>query len=328
MEKFFLRIYDFFAGGRRWLAFVIPLVILAGFWLCARKISLNEDIAAFLPYGSGESSRQSQFVYQNLRKQDKVMGLLRLKENKEDIYQTIDRLAEAADEFTFRIEQEEIEGIKDPMFRVDAGSMLGVASFIAENMPYFLDSEDYSAMDSIIQRGDFLVALEEDRASLVSTSGITQGIVSADPFHFSAGLLKKLSDLGSESGYKVIGDYLYTPDSLAVMMYFSSGFGGSETNHNKQMLSRVYAVRDSVQAKFPDVEMTFTGSPVVAVMNADRMMQDSVWCASIAVALIIILLAWYFRRVRPIVLICIPVIFGIAAGLAFMGAFKAEVSSV
>lgn len=328
MEKFFLRIYDFFAGGRRWLAFIIPLVILAGFWLCARKISLNEDIAAFLPYGSGESSRQSQFVYQNLRKQDKVMGLLRLKENKEDIYQTIDRLAEAADEFTFRIEQEEIEGIKDPVFRVDAGSMLGVASFIAENMPYFLDSEDYSAMDSIIQRGDFLAALEEDRASLVSTSGITQGIVSADPFHFSAGLLKKLSDLGSESGYKVIGDYLYTPDSLAVMMNFSSGFGGSETNHNKQMLSRVYAVRDSVQAKFPDVEMTFTGSPVVAVMNADRMMQDSVWCASIAVALIIILLAWYFRRVRPIVLICIPVVFGIAAGLAFMGAFKAEVSSV
>ena len=78
MEKFFLRIYDFFAGGRRWLAVLIPLLLLAGFWLCIRKITLNEDIAAFLPYGSGESSRQSQFVYQNLRKQDKVMGLLRL----------------------------------------------------------------------------------------------------------------------------------------------------------------------------------------------------------------------------------------------------------
>ena len=44
MERFFLRIYDFFAGGRRWLAFLIPLVLLAGFWLCIRKISLNEDI--------------------------------------------------------------------------------------------------------------------------------------------------------------------------------------------------------------------------------------------------------------------------------------------
>ena len=328
MEKFFLRIYDFFAGGRRWLAFLIPVVLLAGFWLCIRKITLNEDIAAFLPYGSGESSRQSQFVYQNLRKQDKVMGLLRLKENKEDIYETIDLLAQAADEFAYRVEDAQVEGIKDPMLRVDASSMLGVASFIAENMPYFLDSADYSAMDSIVQRGDFLQTLEEDKASLVSSSGITQGITAADPFHFSSGLLKKLSDLGSGSGYKVIGDYLYTPDSSAIMVSFSSEFGGSETSHNKQMLSKVYEAKDSVQALFPDVEMTFTGSPVIAVMNADRMKKDSVWCAGIAIGLIVLLLAWYFRRLRPIVLICIPVIFGIAAGLAFMGAFKSEVSSV
>jgi len=328
MEKFFLRIYDFFAGGRRWLAFLIPLVLLAGFWLCIRKISLNEDIAAFLPYGSGESSRQSQFVYQNLRKQDKVMGLIRLRENKEDIYETIDRLADAADEFSYRVEDAQIEGIKDPMLRVDASSMLGVASFIAENMPYFLDSADYSAIDSIVRKGDFLKALEEDKASLVSSSGITQGITSADPFHFSSGLLKKLSELGSGSGYRVIGDYLYTPDSSAIMVSFSSEYGGSETNHNKQMLSQVYEARDSVLALFPDVEMTFTGSPVIAVMNADRMKKDSVWCAAIAVGLIVLLLAWYFRRLRPIILICIPVIFGIAAGLAFMGAFKSEVSSV
>ena len=328
MEKFFLRIYDFFAGGRRVLAFLIPVVLLAGFWLCIRKISLNEDIAAFLPYGSGESSRQSQFVYQNLRKQDKVMGLIRLKENKEDIYETIDLLAQAADEFAFRVEDARIEGIKDPMLRVDASSMLGVASFIAENMPYFLDSADYSSMDSIVRRGEFLQALEEDKASLVSTSGITQGITAADPFHFSSGLLKKLSDLGSGSGFKVIGDYLYTPDSSAIMVSFSSEFGGSETSHNKQMLNKVYEAKDSFQALFPDVEMTFTGSPVIAVMNADRMKKDSVWCAGIAIGLIVLLLAWYFRRLRPIVLICIPVVFGIAAGLAFMGAFKSEVSSV
>lgn len=328
MQKFFLRIYDFFADGRRWLAFAVPLILLAGFWLGIRKIDLNEDIAAFLPYGSGESSRQSQFVYQNLRKQDKVMGLLRLRESKEDIYQTIDRLAEAADEFTYQIEEAGIEGIKDPVFRVDASSMLGVGNFIAENMPYFLDSSDYSAMDSIVKEAQWLKALEEDKATLVSTSGITQGIVSGDPFHFSSGLMKKLSALGAGSGYKVIGDYLYTPDSSAVMMSFSSEFGGSETNHNKQMLSRVYQARDSVEKLFPDVELTFTGSPVVAVMNADRMKKDSVWCAGIAVALILLLLAWYFRRIRPIILICVPVVFGIAAGLGFMGAFRAEVSGV
>ena len=74
--------------------------------------------------------------------------------------------------------------------------------------------------------------------------------------------------------------------------------------------------------------MEFTGSPVIAVMNAERMKKDAVRCAVLAIVLIVGLLAWYFRRVRPILLICVPVIFGIMAGLAFMGIVKESVSSV
>ena len=50
MERFFLRIYDFFAGGRRWLAFLIPLVLLAGFWVATDDFPyiFGIDLGAFI----------------------------------------------------------------------------------------------------------------------------------------------------------------------------------------------------------------------------------------------------------------------------------------
>lgn len=328
MEKVLLKIYDFFSRGRRFLAFLVPLVLAGVFCLCAKKIVLDDDIAAFLPYGTGESSRQSQFVYQNLRRQDKVMSIMRLKVPGEDRYSDIDLLSQAADEFSWRLEEAQIEGISNPVIKVDAAKMLSLSGFIAENMPYFLDSSDYSAMDSIVAAGDYASILEGDKEALVASSGMLERVISADPLHFSSRILKELSALGSESGYKVIGDYLFTPDSTGVMMNFSSAFGGSDTKGNKKLLSAVYAVRDSVIALYPEVQMEFTGSPVIAVMNAERMKKDAATCAVVSVVLIVGLLAWYFRKLRPILLICVPVVFGILSGLAFMGVVQSSISSV
>lgn len=328
MEKILLKIYDFFSRGRRFLAFLVPLVLAGVFCLCAKKIVLDDDIAAFLPYGTGESSRQSQFVYQNLRRQDKVMSIMRLKVPGEDRYSDIDLLSQAADEFSWRLEEARIEGICNPVIKVDAARMLSLSGFIAENMPYFLDSSDYSAMDSIVASGDYASILEGDKEALVASSGMLERVISADPLHFSSRILQELSALGSESGYKVIGDYLFTPDSTGVMMNFSSAFGGSDTKGNKKLLSAVYAVRDSVIALYPEVQMEFTGSPVIAVMNAERMKKDAATCAVVSVVLIVGLLAWYFRKLRPILLICVPVVFGILSGLAFMGVVQSSISSV
>jgi hypothetical protein len=76
MEKFFLKIYDFFAHGRRKWAFIIPGILALLFAGAACLINMNEDIAGFLPYGSGKAHRQSQFIYKNLRMADKVMVII------------------------------------------------------------------------------------------------------------------------------------------------------------------------------------------------------------------------------------------------------------
>src|SRR5574344_52890 len=347
MEKFFLKIYDFFAHGRRKWAFIIPGILAFLFAGAACLINMNEDIAGFLPYGSGKAHRQSQFIYKNLRMADKIMivisadNLKDYKETAEDslaielgdtITETDKRvnvLTRAADDFSDRFDMSGIKGVKDAQTRVDAIAYMNVSDFLVSNMPYFLEKEDYDRADSIIASGSFTDILQEDKQLILSPQGtVMQQAIVSDPLHFSAPILKRLGQMGMDSDYKIIGEYLFTGDTTRIIMSLTSAYGGSETRRNKQLVKGLEKIRDSVVAENSSVKIDFLGSPVIAVTNSVRMHKDSVRCSLLALILIIILLGWYFRKVKPIILICIPVVFGVLFGLAWMGLFQTSVSAI
>lgn len=347
MEKFFLRIYDFFARGRRKWAFIIPGILALIFAGAACLINMNEDIAGFLPYGSGKAHRQSQFIYKNLRMADKVMVIISADDMRHYQKTADDSLAEefgdtltvtdkrinvltrAADDFSDRYDMSGIKGVKDAQTRIDAVAYMNVTDFLVSNMPYFLEKEDYDRADSIIAAGGIADILKEDRSQILSPQGtvLQQGIVS-DPLHFSKPILERLGKMGMDSDYKIIGDYLFTGDSTRIIMTLTSAYGGSETRKNKQLVKSLEKIRDSVTADNKGVKVDFLGAPVIAVTNSVRMHKDSVRCSMLALLLIILLLGWYFRKLKPIILICIPVVFGVLFGLAWMGLFQTSVSTI
>ena len=347
MEKFFLKIYDFFACGRRKWAIIIPIILAVLFAGAACLINMNEDIAGFLPYGNGKAHRQSQFIYKNLRMADKVMIILSADDLRsyqktaddslaEEFGDTltendkrINLLTQAADDFSERYDMGGITGVKSAQTRVDAVAYMDMADFLVSNMPYFLEKEDYDRADSIVAAGGFENVLREDRKQILSPQGtVLQQAIISDPLHFSAPVLKRLGQMGMDSGYKVIGDYLFTGDSTRIIMSLTSAYGGSETKRNKHLVKSLEKIRDSVSADFKGVKIDFLGSPVIAVTNSVRMHKDSVRCSLLALLLIIILLGWYFRKIKPIILICVPVVFGVLFGLAWMGLFQTSVSAI
>lgn len=334
MERLFLRIYDFFAARpRRFLAFVLPLILSLLFIWGGSKIVMNEDIAGFLPYKSSKNggNNQGQFIYKNLRMQDKVVLLFSLANDAdfEGVQEREAILSAAAEQFADAMEAADIEGIKEPQLRIDALQMLQTTRFILSNMPYFLDKQDYDRIDSILRNGDIVNILEQNRAALVSSSGpFIKDIVLSDPLRFSSSLLGALNSLSSQTDYKLIGDYLFTADSTTLIMNFSSEYGGSETARNKQMISAVKAIADSVAKDNPMVSITLTGSPVIAVANAGRIQKDALRAGVLSIALIVLLLGWYFKSIKPIFLICAPVVFGILLGLCYMGLFHPNLSSI
>lgn len=326
MERLFVRIYDFFASRRR-LAVVIPLLLSLVFIFAAARVDFSEDIAGFLPYGSGKSHRQSQFVYKNLRMADRIAVVFSADGFASQ--ERVDFLSSAADDFVDRFWSADVPGAKDPQLGVDALGFLGTAGFIVSNMPYFLSDEDYDRIDSILSAGNFDEIFEKNRETIVSSDGyFAQGIIVSDPFHISASLLEKLSRIGMKSGYTVIGDYIFTADSSMIIMSLASEYGGSETRRNALLTAKIRELADSTMASNKGLEISFLGSPVIAVANARRMSSDAMRCAVLSLALIVLLLIWYFRGVKPILLICLPLIFGILTGLGFMGLLAPDMSSV
>ena len=329
MEKFFLRIFDFFAHGRRKWALIIPTVLALLFAFAATRMNMDEDIAGFLPYGSGKNHRQSQFIYKNLRMADKIMVILSADNYKGTPSARVDYLTNAADSFSERFDESSPAGAADVQTRVDASYYLGISDFLIANMPYYLEKEDYERADSLLASGNFLEMLKGDKDKILSPEGYAvQNTIVSDPFHLSAPVFERFAKMGMDSDYKVIGEYLFTGDSSRIVMSMTSVWGGSETKRNKKLVKEIEQIGNAVNEEFAEARIDYLGSPVIAVSNAQRMHKDAVRCSLLALLLIIILLGWYFKRVRPIILICVPVVFGVLFGLAWMGLFETSVSAI
>lgn len=325
MERFFLKIYSFFAAHkRRLLAFVLPIALCVFFIYEAKRITPYEDISAFLPYKKNDNPAQS--LYKNLRSQDKIVIVF---SSKNASAEGADYLTEAADDFTLRYGEKKPQGAKDEALKIDASVFLTAAQNAVENMPLLLEDADYKRIDSILNKGEFQKIFRDNREQLESYMGpFVQEAILGDPLHFSAPILTKLSAMGSGTGYKVIGDYLFTQDSTRLIMTLGSEYGGSETKNNARLIQALDEIKDSTIAHYNNLNISLLGAPAVAVSNAGRIATDSLWCAVGALLLILALLGWYFRNLRSIALICLPVLFGVLLGLAYIGLFSQHVSSI
>lgn len=325
MEKIVLKLYDYL-NRHRLVSRLLPLFLLLLLGYGSSRITLEEDIAGFLPDGTG--NKQVLSAYRNLRSADKIVLTLQTREEIADADQRIDRLAEAADRFIACFDSLDTDDlVGDKGFRIDPADYMEVADFITANLPYFVEEEAYFRLDSILTFTAFDSLFIRNREWLLSPTGsLLKQNLTTDPFHFSASTLEKLKEMGMEENYRLIGEYLYTADSTRLVMWLSSAHGGSETEQNGRLVDYLEQTARSVAPL--GVEADYLGAPVIAVTNAERIKNDAFACTLIALSAIVALLGWYFRRLRHLLLICVPILFGILFGLTLLGLFQHTVSAI
>lgn len=325
MEKIVLKLYDYL-NRHRLVSRLLPLFLLLLLGYGSSRITLEEDIAGFLPDGTG--NKQILSAYRNLRSADKIMITLQTRKEIADADQRIDRLAEAADRFIACFDSLDTDNlVKEKGFRVDPADYLEIADFITRNLPYFLEEEAYFRLDSILAAAAFDSLFIRNREWLLSPTGnFLKQNLTTDPFHFAAPTLEKLKNGGMEENYCLIDEYLYTADSTRLVMWLSSAHGGSETEQNGRLVDYLEQTARSVAPL--DVQVDYLGAPVIAVTNAARIKDDAFACTLIALTAVVALLGWYFRRLRHLLLICVPILFGVLFGLTMLGLFQPTVSAI
>ncbi len=351
MNRLFLKIYDFLSG-RKWLAVIILAVLLGLSALMALNLHYDEDISAFLP--QDEQSRKYTEVYKRLGGSDKVAVLFRLKEGMkadapaappetgadgnepesragDSAEDAAERIIEAMDAFGEKwAECDTAMTVSDMQTSVDGGAVFDVMDFIRANHPYYLDEEDYRRMDSLLADPGYIektIAADRD-ALLFPGSSFTAANLRYDPLRLFNGNFAALQSLNPSENSNIIDSHLFTSDGNTGIVFFTSPYGESETGQNSGLVKMLDSAISLTVDEFPDVEITATGGPVIAVGNSQRIKTDSIIAVSAALLLIFGLLFLQFRNLKDILWIGLSILCGTLFSLAFISFFKSSISII
>jgi predicted exporter len=108
----------------------------------------------------------------------------------------------------------------------------------------------------------------------------------------------------------------------------TSAYGSMESANNTLLVNFVDSISQQTMQVFPDIDIAITGSPVIAVDNANQIKADSRLAIFIAVILILCLLIFSFRSTKNLLLIGVSILFGWLFAMAFIAVLRDNVSLI
>ncbi|MDR1524179.1 MAG: 1-acyl-sn-glycerol-3-phosphate acyltransferase, partial [Tannerella sp.] len=323
MTKFFLSVYDYFSE-RRGLLFTLLSFLVITFLYAAFQVRFKEDISGFLP--ENRENERINSAYQYVASSNRVTIYCRSKDSSgEAVAPLIDAVDALAGRLQTRMDSTRIKSI---FYRVNMAEMLAVSSFIVDNMPYFLDENDYERMDTLLTREAIARRMNINKNVLASSAGmLVRNNFLSDPLQMTEALMRKLQDFRAGDQYRLYQDHLFTGDGEA-LMFIECAIPVSETGMNAVFLDSLQSFIAGTEKEFAGVAFEYTGAAEIGLTNARRIRQDTILSMSLAVAVMLALLVYSFRSGRRILLIFASVLFGGLFAMAFLYVIRGEVSVI
>ena len=224
MTKLFLKIYDFFTK-KKLLLFLITICVVIICIFFATKINFSEDISGFLP--EDKQNEQANYAYQHIGASNTIMVYFS-NEDKEN------QIPDAIDDFVNYLYDNNIETYTNKLqYSIDETEIITKMNFISQNLPYFLEEDDYERIDSLITKDNILKQIENNKKILgTMQGGMMKSVMINDPLFISAELLKGLSKFKMNDNFSSEDGYIYTKDGDVVVMG-ESKYQLSESANNK-----------------------------------------------------------------------------------------------
>lgn len=325
MSKFFISLYQAFFQ-KRILLFLILFLIIGVFCYRATKISFQENIAGFLP--DNKENEQINYAYQNIGAANKMMVNFVCSDTSKT-NQSL--LMEAVDDFVACFQKVDTNGFTSEIsYKIDQRQFLEITEFINNNLPYFLTESDYQHFDSLLTEEYISHVFNENKKLLLMPSGmVMKKMLLIDPLHLSAGVLKNLQSFQLNNDYQLIDDYIFSKDAKKAIVTITSSFPVSETAMNGLLVQSVNQVINEVEKHFENqVSIDLFGSAPIAVENATQIKRDSYISIGLSIVLILLILIYFFKNFKSIVLIFVPVVFGVLFSIAMLALLKDSVSII
>ena len=323
MAGFFILLYRFFSK-RRALLIVLLLATLLSAVYFASKIQMEEDISK----ASSGNNHKLSFVVKHLKTSEKIIFSICLADS---TVLNPDKLVSLADEFTDSLKSTSFSTyIKEITGKLNDSAMSKVMDIFYTNLPIFLSKSDYVKIDSLIAEKSIKYSLEKNYRTLLSPSGfVLKKFIKRDPVGISAIVFDKLKQLQFDTTYEIYDGYIFTKGRKNLLLFMNPVFSSNKTSENTLFFEQLDKLINSFHSKYQSgINIEYFGAAAVAVGNAYQIKKDIMWSVSISILIILLFVAWYFRKISIPVLSFLPALFGGALALAIICTFKTNISII
>lgn len=324
MGKLFVSIYDFFHRHKAWLwTCTIVCFVLAGYF--ASRIKLEEDITRILPQDRKLDKLQQ--VFNDSRFADKLVITISQRDTTQAPQP--DSLTAFAQALTARVNERYAPYIKQFQAQVEDAAVLDLMQVIQQHLPVFLEEKDYQKIDSLIMPERLQQTLENNYHTLISPAGlVVKKVIAADPVGMSWLGIKKLQHLQYDEQFELYDGFVMSKDQRHLLLFITPANPASATAKNAVLLNGLQAEIDTLQGSTSVTEASFFGAAAVSAGNATQIKQDVGLTLGITITILVVLIAFFFRKKRAPLLIMLPVLFGALFSMAIIAIVQGSISGM
>lgn len=321
MHRFFIFLY-YLISKNKILSVLTAMGIAVLCIFFASKINFEEDINQIIP--KNEKSDLTAKVLKQLNFSDKIIVIIENKSG-EDSFQ----LSETADTFLKKIEplQKYIGSVQG---KVNDNEISETFDFVNQNLPLFLNENDYKEINQKLQKDSIAKQVEDNYISLVSpTSLVTKEFIKKDPLGLTFLGIKKLNALNISKDFKLEDSYIVTKDGKNLLLFIDPKNKSNDTKANEAFVDQLNSIKDSINKQFKGkTEISYFGSPVIAVANAKQIKKDIQNTVVISMTVLLILLIYYFRNFFTPIIVFLPTVFSVLLALLVLYFIKDKISAI
>ncbi len=325
MSQIFIHIYLFFQERKSMLWLFLSLFLLLGLGL-ASQLKLEEDISRVIP--SDPKVQRLNTVFQNSKFSEKIIVNLSLADSTKE--SDPEALIDFGDSLYHSLHFELFPTyLKDITLRFDDDKMMEMYNVFYENLPLYLDKDDYAEIEKGLNREDIREKLKGNLKTLFSPAGMMfKKIILRDPLSITPMGLKKLESLQLDENFELHNGYIFSKDKSHLLLFMDAAHPPNETSANTIFVERLDFIIDSLAQVHPNIHAEYFGSVPVAVGNANQIKKDIQLTVTIAIICLLILISFFFRQASIFFLIILPIAFGGIASLAVLFLIRTQVSAI
>lgn len=315
--------FHYFLRRNKTPALLVGLLFLGVILFLSSRITLEEDISRLIP--SGEQQDFLKNVLEQTSFNDKIAVAISSTSGEANP----DELTQYANQFIDSVSLTLPGYVEDIQGKVPEESVLEMYDFVYNNLPLFLNEEDYLEIEKRLQPENLRDRLEDNYKILISPAGlVTKAYLFKDPLSINTLGLQKLEQLRTVDEFKLYNDFLITADHQHVLLFISPRFPPSEINKNREFIEKLQKIQSNLNEQFERAEGEFFGEVIYSVANANQIKKDIALTLGVAFGILFLLLVYYYKTLLTPFILFVPSVLGGLTALALLYIFQQNISGI